>query len=37
MVQLLKEIIIAVKSGGNIYLDGTKVGTAMATNGFRVQ
>jgi len=33
----LDELIIAVKSGGNIYLDGTKVGTAMATNGFRVQ
>jgi hypothetical protein len=33
----LDQLISAVEKGGNIYLDGTKVGTAMATNGFRVQ
>ena len=37
MVDLLKELIVAVKSGGNIYLDGTKVGTAMAVSTYRVQ
>ena len=34
---LLKELVIAVKSGGNVYLDGTKVGTAMNVSTYRVQ
>jgi hypothetical protein len=34
---LLKELITAVKSGGNVYLDGTKVGTAMNVSTYRVQ
>jgi hypothetical protein len=34
---LLKELISAVKSGGNVYLDGTKVGTAMNVSTYRVQ
>jgi hypothetical protein len=33
----LDELIAAVKSGGDIYLDGTKVGTAMAVSSFKVQ
>jgi hypothetical protein len=33
----LDELIIAVKSGGDVYLDGTKVGTAMAVSSFKVQ
>lgn len=34
---LLKELVAAVKQGGNIYLDGTKVGTAMSVSTYRVQ
>jgi hypothetical protein len=34
---LLKELISSVKSGGNVYLDGTKVGTAMNVSTYRVQ
>jgi hypothetical protein len=34
---LLKELVTAVKSGGNIYLDGTKVGTAMNVSTYKVQ
>ena len=37
MVSLLQELISAVKSGGNIYLDGTKVGTAMNVSTYKVQ
>ena len=37
MVSLLQELITAVKSGGNIYLDGTKVGTAMNVSTYKVQ
>jgi hypothetical protein len=33
----LDELILAVKSGGNVYLDGTKVGTAMNVSTYRVQ
>jgi hypothetical protein len=33
----LDELIQAVKSGGNVYLDGTKVGTAMNVSTYRVQ
>ncbi len=33
----LDELITAVKLGGNVYLDGNKVGTAMATTTFKVQ
>jgi hypothetical protein len=34
---LLKELVTAVKAGGNVYLDGTKVGTAMNVSTYRVQ
>ena len=37
VVSLLKELISAVTSGGDVYLDGTKVGTAMAVSSFKVQ
>jgi hypothetical protein len=30
VISLLKELITTVKAGGDVYLDGTKVGTAMA-------
>ena len=33
----LDELIMAVKSGGNVYLDGTKVGTAMNVSTYKVQ
>ena len=33
----LDELILAVKSGGNVYLDGTKVGTAMNVGTYKVQ
>ena len=33
----LDELIATVKQGGNIYLDGTKVGTAMSVSTYRVQ
>ena len=31
------ELIAAVKQGGDVYMDSTKVGTAMAVGSFRVQ
>jgi hypothetical protein len=34
---LLKELVAAVKAGGHVYLDGTKVGTAMNVSTYRVQ
>jgi hypothetical protein len=34
---LLKELVTAVKSGGNVYLDGNKVGTAMGMSTFKTQ
>jgi hypothetical protein len=37
MVALLQELISAVKTGGNVYLDGNKVGTAMAMGTFKTQ
>jgi hypothetical protein len=37
IVSLLKELITAVTSGGNVYLDGTKVGTAMNVSTYRIQ
>jgi hypothetical protein len=37
MVSLLQELISAVKTGGNVYLDGNKVGTAMAMGTFKTQ
>jgi hypothetical protein len=37
MVSLLKELIVEVKKGGNVYLDGTKVGTAMSVSTYKVQ
>ena len=33
----LDELITAVRSGGNVYLDSTKVGTAMAVNTYKTQ
>jgi hypothetical protein len=37
VLSALKELISAVKSGGNVYLDGTKIGTAMAVGTYKVQ
>jgi len=37
MVALLQELITVVKSGGSVYLDGNKVGTAMSLSTFRTQ
>jgi hypothetical protein len=37
MVTLLKEIVSAIKTGGNIYIDGTKIGTAMAVGTYKTQ
>ena len=34
---LLRELVMAVKAGGNVYLDATKVGTAMNVGTYRVQ
>lgn len=34
---LLKELISAVKQGGNVYMDSTKVGTAMSVGTYKVQ
>jgi hypothetical protein len=33
----LDELINIIKQGGNVYLDGTKVGTAMAKGAFKLQ
>jgi hypothetical protein len=33
----IDELIAVVKQGGNIYLDGKKVGTAMAMGSYRIQ
>jgi hypothetical protein len=33
----LDELISTVKQGGNVYLDGTKVGTAMSVSTYKVQ
>lgn len=37
IISLLKELITSVKSGGDVYLDSTKVGTAMNVGTYRVQ
>ena len=37
VITLLKELITVVKSGGDVYLDGTKVGTAMAMSTYKTQ
>ncbi len=37
VITLLKELIATVKSGGDVYLDGTKVGTAMAMGTYKTQ
>jgi hypothetical protein len=37
VIALLKELVAAVKSGGDVYLDGTKVGTAMAMSTYKTQ
>jgi hypothetical protein len=34
---LLEQLINAVKAGGNVYLDATKVGTAMSVGTYKVQ
>ena len=34
---LLKQLIQAVNNGGNVYLDGTKVGTAMSVSNYKMQ
>ena len=33
----IDELIGVIKQGGNIYLDGTKVGTAMNVSTYKVQ
>ncbi len=33
----LDELIVAVRQGGNIYLNGTKVGTAMSVGAYKTQ
>jgi len=33
----MDELISVIKQGGNVYLDGTKVGTAMNVSTYRVQ
>ena len=35
--QLLERLIKAVEKGGNVILDGQKVGTAMAVGSYRMQ
>ena len=37
MVTLLQELITVVKQGGNVYLDGSKVGTAMGVSAYKTQ
>jgi len=37
VITLLKELITVVKSGGDVILDGQKVGTAMAAGSYRMQ
>jgi hypothetical protein len=37
MVALLQELITVVKQGGNVYLDGSKVGTAMGVSAYKTQ
>jgi hypothetical protein len=37
VVSLLKELISVVKQGGDIYLDGTKMGTTMAVSTYKIQ
>jgi hypothetical protein len=34
---LLEQLINSVKAGGNVYLDATKVGTAMSVGTYKVQ
>jgi hypothetical protein len=37
LIPLFKEMIAVMKQGGNVYLDSTKVGTAMAVGTFKTQ
>jgi hypothetical protein len=37
MVELLQELTTVIKKGGNVYFDGTKVGTALAIGAFKLQ
>jgi hypothetical protein len=34
---LLKELISIIKSGGDVYLDSTKVGTALTVGSYKMQ
>lgn len=37
LIPLFKEMIAVMKQGGNVYLDGTKVGTAMSVSTYKIQ
>jgi hypothetical protein len=37
LMERINVLIDAVKAGGNVYLDGTKVGTAMAVGTYKIQ
>ena len=37
VVKLLERLITAVEKGGDVVLDGQKVGTAMAASSYRMQ
>jgi hypothetical protein len=37
MIQLLERLISVVEKGGDVILDGAKVGTAMAASSYRMQ
>ena len=37
VVTLLKELIAAVNNGGDVYMDSTKVGTAMTVGSYKLQ
>ena len=37
VVTLLKELVAAVKTGGDVYMDSTKVGTALTVGSYKLQ
>ena len=37
VITLLKELITAVNTGGNVYMDSTKVGTALTVGSYKLQ
>lgn len=37
VVTLLKELVAAVKTGGDVYMDSTKVGTALTVGSYKMQ